>query len=171
MLQALKWVALGVGAVLLLLLAQFVYLAAVLGWESERTRGLAYYGLPPAERARFKARLRRHARLLYPILALVRRFSTFTFEKASFRHQDVAAPRGTCTPESFARAIAYAPRPEDVFVVTQMKCGTTWMQHLVYEVLMRGRGDIVDAGRTLYGVAPWIEAVKSVPLEDAPLHG
>lgn len=169
--DTLKWVALGAGAILLLLLAQFVYLAAVLGWEAGRTRGLAYYGLPPADRERFKATLRRHARLLYPILALMRRVAKFTFEKASFRHEGVAAPRGTCTPDSFARAIAYAPRMEDVFVVTQMKCGTTWMQHVVYETLMRGRGDIVDSGRTLYGVSPWIEAVKSVPLDEAPLHG
>lgn len=171
MLDALKWVAPAIGAILLLLFAQFLYLAAVLAWQGERTRGLGYYGLPPAERARFKARLRRHARLLSPILALVRRFSTFTFEKSSFRHEGVAAPRGTCTPESFTRAIAYAPRPEDVFIVTQMKCGTTWMQHLAYEVVMRGRGDIVDSGRTLYGVSPWIEAVNGVPIEEAPLHG
>src|SRR5690606_13075607 len=87
--DTLKWVALGAGAILLLLLAQFVYLAAVLGWEAGRTRGLAYYGLPPADRERFKATLRRHARLLYPILALMRRVAKFTFEKASFRHEGV----------------------------------------------------------------------------------
>jgi hypothetical protein len=58
-----------------------------------------------------------------------------------------------------------------VFVVTQMKCGTTWMQHVVYEVLHRGNGDLVDSGRTLYGVCPWIEGLKSVPIDQAPLLG
>ncbi len=52
-----------------------------------------------------------------------------------------------------------------------MKCGTTWMQHVVYEVLQRGHGDIVDTGRTMYAISPWIEALKSVPIEQAPLIG
>ena len=45
------------------------------------------------------------------------------------------------------------------------------MQHLVYEVLHRGKGDIVERRATLYGVSPWIEALKSISMEDAPLHG
>ncbi|MGH7504731.1 MAG: sulfotransferase domain-containing protein, partial [Longimicrobiales bacterium] len=153
------------------LIAQAVYLSVVLSWEDQQTRGLGYYGLPPEGRQRFKRKLRTHARLLYPILRLIGRTSSFTFEKASFRHRDVAGPRGTCSEASFARADAYAARPEDIFVVTQMKCGTTWMQHVVYEVLMRGEGDIVEAGTTLYALSPWLEAQKSVPVEEAPLIG
>ena len=169
--SVLVWVAVVVGAVALFLLVQFVYLVAVLTWGDEKTRGLGYYGLAPAERVRFKEKLARHARLLRPILALFARTSKFTFERASFRHQGIAGPRGTCTEASFARGAAYAPRPEDVFVATQMKCGTTWMQHLVYQVVMRGHGDIVESGRTLYAVSPWLEAVKSVPVDEAPVHG
>lgn len=168
---ALVWVAAIIGLVALFMLVQFVYLVAVLGWGDEQTRGLAYYGLPPEERAAFKAKLARHARRLRPILALFGKLSRFTYERASFRHAGITGPRGTCTPASFAHGEAYQPRPEDVFVVTQMKCGTTWMQHLVYQVVMRGRGDIVESGRTLYALSPWLEAVKSVPVDEAPTHG
>jgi hypothetical protein len=53
-----------------------------------------------------------------------------------------------------------------------MKCGTTWMQQLVYEVLSRGRGDLGDAGhRHLYALSPWLESSYSVPLERAPRVG
>ena len=46
------------------------YLAIVLRWEDERTVGLAYCGLDPAGRDRFKRRLRLHARLPAPVLGL-----------------------------------------------------------------------------------------------------
>lgn len=167
----LGWIGVAAAVALAAYLVQMIYLSVVLKWEDERTRGLNYYGLPPEGRAAFKQALRRHARLLHPILALSGKLSKFSFQRASFRHGDIAAPRGSCTPESFARGVEYHPRPEDVFVVTQMKCGTTWMQHLVYEVLNRGRGDIVASGRTLYAICPWLEGVRSVPLDQAPLVG
>jgi hypothetical protein len=86
------------------------------------------------------------------------------------RYRGVAGPpqcRG-----AFARAAAYRPLAGDVFVATQMKCGTTWMQQIVYEVLSRGRGDLGDGGhRHLYALSPWIEARYSVPLDAAPRIG
>jgi hypothetical protein len=167
----LLWIGLAIGLIVLFLIAQMVYLSVVLSWEDQQTRGLGYYGLQPGGRAAFKRRLRTHARMLYPVLRLIGRTSSFTFEKASFRHRGVAGPRGTCGEDSFAKADGYEAKPEDVFVVTQMKCGTTWMQHVVYEVLNRGAGDIVESGRTLYAISPWLEARKSVPIEDAPLVG
>lgn len=167
----LAWVGVVSGTIVLILIGQAIHLSVVLTWENEQTKGLGYYGLPPDARARFKQKLRRHARLLYPILRLIGKTSKFTFEKASFRHKGIAGPRGTCSEQSFAKADTYAARPEDIFVVTQMKCGTTWMQHVVYEILHRGKGTIVESGGTLYAVSPWIEALKSVPVEDAPLHG
>ncbi|MGH7503059.1 MAG: sulfotransferase domain-containing protein [Longimicrobiales bacterium] len=168
---AVGWIA-GVGGLLVVFfIAQMIYLSTVLTWEHEQTRGLGYYGKPPAEREQFRATLRRHARLLYPILRLLGRFSNFTFDKASFRYQNLAGPRGTCSEASFAAGHAYTPRPEDIFVVTQMKCGTTWMQHVVYETLHRGDGNLVEAGSTLYAVSPWLESEKSVSMADAPLLG
>lgn len=165
------WILWIVGGIVVFLLIQVIYLFAVLDWGERRTLGLAYYGLPREERAAFRDRLRLHARLLAPILRLVGRASTLRFERASFRHDGLPGPRGTCSETSFANARAYGPAAEDVFVVTQMKCGTTWMQNVVYEVLARGRGDLVDTGRALYGISPWLEALKCVSVEDAPLLG
>jgi hypothetical protein len=167
----LNWIAVVVGIVVVFVLFEFVYLVGVLTWSAEKTRGTGYYGASPGQRAAYKAALRKHAKLLRPILKLVGRFSKFSYEQSSIRHRDVAGPKGTCTEQSFASGMTYQPRAEDVFVVTQMKCGTTWMQHVVYEVVMRGRGDIVESGRTLYGIAPWLEAVTSVPVGEAPVHG
>ncbi len=74
--------------------------------------------------------------------------------------------------EVFARAKGYRPGLEDVFVVTQMRCGTTWMQQLVFEIVTRGHGDLSDRGYGhLYAVCPWIDAVNSVSMQDAPLVG
>jgi len=159
------------GAVVVLYLVQSIYLGVVLRWEDEQTAGLGYYGLPPGERDRFKRRLRLHAVLLAPILWLNGGLARMDFRRASIKYKGVAAPGGSCSPETFARAEEYQPHPEDVFVVTQMKCGTTWMQHLVYEVLQRGNGNLVETGTAIYALSPWIEGRRGVPLEQAPLIG
>jgi len=152
-------------------IAYTTYLATVLKWEDEQSVGLGYYGLSPEGRAAFKERLRTHARRLRPILALNTRLTKLDFARARIQHKGVSGPTGSCSKESFAAAEAYTPRAEDVFVVTQMKCGTTWMQHVVYEVLMRGQGDLVATGTAMYAISPWIEGRKSVPLDQAPLVG
>ncbi len=166
-----SWIATAVGALVALLVVQVLHLAIVFAWTDHRTVGLSYYGRPKDARDRFKRSLRLHAMLLSPILHLFSWFSKFTFAKASFTHDGITGPRGTCSPESFAAAGRYEPTPDDVFVVTQMKCGTTWMQHVVYETLMRGAGDLVQTGRTLYAVSPWLEARTSVSVVDAPRIG
>ncbi len=99
------------------------------------------------------------------------RFAKLDFRRVRFLHKDVALPSGSCDVASAARAEAYRPRPEDVFVATQMKCGTTWMEHIVYEVLYRGNGTLEATGTTLYSIAPWLEGRKSIPLEDSTVLG
>ncbi|MBM4188578.1 MAG: sulfotransferase domain-containing protein [Gemmatimonadetes bacterium] len=160
-----------VAALILLLVAQSVHLSSVLKWEDHASRGLGYYGLSLADRRRFKAKLRRQALLLTPILRLSGWTSTMDFRKASHRTRGVAGPLGTTSPASFESAAAYQPRAQDVFVVTQMKCGTTWMQHLVYQIAMRGNGDLVETGTALYAIAPWLEGIRSVPVDQAPTVG
>ncbi len=162
------WIVIGV---VVFLVVEIVYLFVVLTWGERNTLGLAYYGRSREERAAFRRRLRFHARLLAPIVWLLGRTSNFKFAQATFRHDGLPGPRGTCSEESFARARTYEPTPRDVFVATQMKCGTTWMQNVVYEVACRGGGDLVATGRALYAVSPWLEALKSVSVEDAPLVG
>lgn len=148
-----------------------VYLAIVLKWEDDASNGLGYYGRSRAGREAYKRALRLHARLLAPLLWLNGRMVKVNFLKVRFQHAGVAFPLGSCDHASVARAVAYQPRPEDVFVVTQMKCGTTWMQHVVYEVLQRGGGDLAQSGTALYALAPWLEGRKSVPIDAAPLIG
>ena len=166
----LGWIAVVVLAGFAFVLIEGIYLSMVLRWETEQTLGLAYYGRPLAERRAFKRALARHARFLAPMLALSRS-NRFDFRRVSFRFRDISAPMGSTSPESFAKAERYAPRPDDVFVATQMKCGTTWMEHVVYEVLYRGGGTLVASGTALYAVAPWLEGLKSVPVEQAPTLG
>ncbi len=165
------WILATLGVLLLLFVIQGVYLSTVLRWEDEETVGLKYYGLPLAGRDRFKRTLRRHAKLLRPILWLNAQGTKLDFRKARIQYKGISAPSGSCSVESFAKADAYQPRPEDIFVATQMKCGTTWMQHIVFQILYRGNGDLVETGREMYAVAPWIEGRKSVPMEQAPVLG
>ncbi|HEY2384335.1 MAG TPA: sulfotransferase domain-containing protein [Terriglobia bacterium] len=158
-------------AILGVFVIQVIHLSIVLKWSDDRTTGLNYYGLPAAGRDRFKRRLRFHAAILRPILWLNTRSGKLDFRKARIVYKGISAPTGSCSLETFAKAEAYLPRPEDVFVVTQMRCGTTWMQHIVYQVLYRGNGDLVETGRELYAVSPWLEGRRSVPIEQAPLLG
>ena len=169
--MAIGWVLWGAGALAAFLVTELIYFSAVVRWDDEETVGLGYYGKSPEGRARFKARLRWHATLLQPILWLTARTTKFAFDRVSFRYRGVAGPRGSCSEATFDRAAGYQARAEDVFVVTQMKAGTTWMQYLIYEVLHRGGGDLIERGTALYAVSPWIEGRKSVSIEDAPLLG
>ena len=148
-----------------------LYLAVVLRWEDEATVGLGYYGLDQAGRDRFKRRLRLHAFLLAPLLAVNSRLTKVDFRRVRVVHKGVSFPSGSCDAASTARAESYVPQPQDVFVVTQMKCGTTWMEHIVYEVLHRGQGSLVETGTALYAIAPWLEGRKSVPVDQAPVLG
>uniref|UniRef100_V5IEL2 Putative sulfotransferase n=1 Tax=Ixodes ricinus TaxID=34613 RepID=V5IEL2_IXORI len=47
---------------------------------------------------------------------------------------------GYCVPQSFndecvRSALNYEPQPGDLFIVSYPKCGTTWTQHIVYNIL------------------------------------
>ena len=60
-----------------------------------------------------------------------------------------------------ARWAGFAPRPGDIFVCTPSKCGTTWMQTIVANLLWP---DGNFPGPIVNGVCPWIEA-KFMPAE------
>jgi len=154
-----------------LLLALFAYLAAFTRWATRQTHRDEYFRRPVAERRVLKARIDRWSRPIRPVLELIapiRRDKVFLMEK----YEGFTAPGGICSRETFAAAHHYKPRPEDVFVATQMKCGTTWMQQIVYEAVCRGRGNLGDDGhRHMYATSPWIESTGSVSMEDAPLVG
>ena len=121
-------VAIAGGLLLLLALVlgwQIVHLAVVLEWSERQTRGAGYYSRPPEWRRRFKRLLRIHAALVAPILGILGATSRKHFSQRCIRYAGVCGPAGACTVENFRRAAAYDPRQEDVFVVTQMRSGTT----------------------------------------------
>jgi hypothetical protein len=51
----------------------------------------------------------------------------------------------------------YRPQPGDIFVSTYPKCGTTWMQYIVYLILRNGRG--LEHGQNINDVFPHLEEV------------
>lgn len=153
------------------LLGQYLYLVCVVCWSDRHTRGSSYYARSPEERLRFRQQLRKHAWRLLPILWLLRITTRSRFAERRILYAGVSGPLGACTRESFERAARYVPRPEDVFVVTQLRSGTTWTQHLAFQVLTRGAGDLVESGTTLNAISPWLESIRTVTVDEAPLVG
>ncbi len=157
--------------VLVLLAAPFVVTSYLFAWHHRKSSGMSYFGLRAAERESFRKKLERRRPLVEPMSRLLGSQSNdpnqFTIE-----YEGIRAPSNSCSEETFAAAARYRPTEEDVFVATQMKCGTTWMLQLVYEVLMRGEGDLSDSGHGhLSAVSPWIECFNGVDMPDAPLIG
>ncbi len=155
----------------LALVWQVLHLAVVLKWSDYATRGSRYYARSQFSRRRYKRLIRVHAVLLSPILTLLSVLTRPRFSDRSVRYAGVAGPAGACSAESFRRAAEYGPRAEDVFVVTQMRSGTTWVQHLVYQVVTRGRGDLAASGTALNAVSPWLESLRTIGVDEAPLVG
>ena len=149
--------------------ANVVYLIWYFRWESRQTSGVAYYGRTLNDRRALKRRIRLFS---LPALPLVRLLSLAARRQTSlpgFEFEGVYGPMKASTPEVFAKARRYAPTAQDVFVATQMRCGTTWMQQIVYEVVMHAEGKLGD--HHMYALSPWIESEDSVRMEDAPLLG
>jgi len=148
-----------------------LYLGLVVAWEDRSTRGLSYYARSADGRRRYRRILAVHRSLLAPVLWLLGRRVRFNFRSGSAFHGGLAAPKGSRNPASLEFASRYRPSPDDVFVVTQMRCGTTWMQQIVYEILTRGSNDLDTAGRTLCEISPRLESFHGVPVAAAPRIG
>jgi len=155
----------------ILLIGDFLYLVWYLRWERQSTSGMAYYGKTLSQRRALKKRIRRYSLPAMPVLKLLA-IASRKRPMPVFEYEGVCGPPQVSSPEVFERAKNYQPRSEDIFVATQMRCGTTWMQQLVYEIINRGHGDLSDKGHGhLYAACPWIDALNSVSVEDAPLIG
>lgn len=46
---------------------------------------------------------------------------------------------GFFRPEAYHSTVAYKPRPDDLFIVTYPKCGTTWVQNIVACIYKNGK--------------------------------
>lgn len=165
------WLGISV-AVILLLVAPFQYLNWYLRWERRNTGGMAYYGRTLAQRRALKQQIRRYAAPAKPLVRFLAMGNQNAAAMPAFEFEGVFGPPKVSSAEVFARAKNYRPQPEDVFVATQMRCGTTWMQQIVYEIVQRGQGNLGDDGHGhLYAACPWIDAINSVAMENAPLVG
>ncbi|KAG8197634.1 hypothetical protein JTE90_001564 [Oedothorax gibbosus] len=73
------------------------------------------------------------------------------------RYQDVDGWRLPCqfSPEAFRSTLAYKPRPDDLFIVTYPKCGTTWMQTIVSCIFRRGQP--FQTGLEFFSQCPFLE--------------
>ncbi len=157
-----------VGGVAFLVVVGIVYLAVYLHWVRSATAGLAYFGATLDERRALKRRIARYGWLARPLVAVLARFNRGRSGLPAFEYEGVCGPPGVSSRAAFERAHRYRPRPEDVFVVTQMRCGTTWMQQLVHQIVTRGRGSFDDPGCShLYALSPWIEVHDGIPVEAA----
>jgi hypothetical protein len=162
---------LAVLAVLSVPILAVLFVMGMFGWQYFNTKGVAYFGRPQAERQRFKRRVAGYGRFIRPALRPLAAFISNPNQFA-ISYKGVHLPANNCNAKSVAQAVQYAPQPNDLFVVTQMKCGTTWMQQLAYETLQRGQGDFSDAGHGhLYAASPWLESINGVSVSNAPLIG
>jgi hypothetical protein len=63
--------------------------------------------------------------------------------------------------------LSFKPRPDDVFVVTSSKCGTTWMQQILHQ--LRSGGDM--SFDEIDDVVPFIEMAYNTEINlDAEQH-
>ena len=67
--------------------------------------------------------------------------------------------------EGLESATHYRPEAGDIFVVSYPKCGTTWLQYIVY-LLIRQKG--LEADETLTTVFPHLEEVGSEAVRELP---
>lgn len=70
--------------------------------------------------------------------------------------------------ESVQHGFAFEAKPTDVFISPYAKCGTTWLQQIVYGLKTGGDIDFDDISR----VVPWIETAHFLGLDlEAPQPG
>ncbi|GBM69849.1 Sulfotransferase 1C2A [Araneus ventricosus] len=66
-------------------------------------------------------------------------------------------------------AINYKPRPDDVFISTYPKCGTTWAQHIL--LLIFRHGEPLESQMTFFTAAPFLEIAGAKGAESMPRPG
>ncbi|KAG8181892.1 hypothetical protein JTE90_026052 [Oedothorax gibbosus] len=69
--------------------------------------------------------------------------------------------------ECFRSALAFKPKSGDVFVVTYPKCGTTWMQTLVLNILRRGQP--LDNPTDFHLASPFLDMLGAEDAEERML--
>lgn len=162
-----------IGAAIGLFALGFIYFVSYQRWEKKNTADIAYFGAKLAQRRQLKKTIRRHSILLAPFAKILSLLMLGPNRLLSFDYEGVHGPALVSSRHTFKYAHEYVATNQDIIVATQMKCGTTWMQQIVFEIVCRGKGNLSDDGyRHMYATSPWIEAKNaSVSLADAPLVG
>uniref|UniRef100_A0A0K8R7V1 Putative sulfotransferase n=1 Tax=Ixodes ricinus TaxID=34613 RepID=A0A0K8R7V1_IXORI len=75
----------------------------------------------------------------------------------------------TFSDECVRSALRYKPQPGELFIVSYPKCGTTWMQHIVYDIL-HGRSPPKDV-LSFYREMPFLEFQGADSAGDMPRPG
>jgi len=149
-----------------------VYLVSYQRWERARTEGNRYFSLMSLQRRGLRKLIAFHGFLLRPYVSLLARVLPKPDRLPALVYEEVAVPGAVCDRQTMDFACNYHPVAEDLFVVTQMKCGTTWMQQMAYQVLSHGEGSFSDHSHVhLYNTSPWIETHSGVPFAAAPRIG
>ncbi|MDF1815644.1 MAG: sulfotransferase domain-containing protein [Verrucomicrobiales bacterium] len=155
----------------LILLLPVLFVFGSFGWHHSRTKGLAYFGGTRLERQRFRTQVSVIGKILRALFGFMGGKNP---DPNQYTNQlnGLYLPANVCSKASLEFASRYEPKSNDVFVVTPMKCGTTWMQQIVYETLMKGNGDFSDeAHGHLFATSPWLESFNGVSINEAPLLG
>ncbi|XP_076358472.1 sulfotransferase 1C2-like isoform X2 [Tachypleus tridentatus] len=73
------------------------------------------------------------------------------------------------SPECVRGTVQYKPRDDDIFVVTFPKCGTTWAQHIVHNILSKGKP--FESFEDFQRRSPFMEMLGPKTAEDMPRPG
>lgn len=77
---------------------------------------------------------------------------------------------GNHFPEEVLRsALSYKHRPGDVFIVTYPKCGTTWLQYIIYHIYTKGAP--MTSIKHFADSVPFLERTGAEVLSDLPRPG
>lgn len=81
-------------------------------------------------------------------------------------HDGYLMPKGFPV-EGFVSGLQYKAGPDDLFIATYPKCGTTWMQHIVYLILNNGKP--LPAEKRLTNEFPHLEEVGAKFVSKRPI--
>ncbi|XP_076357541.1 sulfotransferase ssu-1-like [Tachypleus tridentatus] len=87
-------------------------------------------------------------------------------EKPVYQEVDGFTINTTFLPDCVRSAIHYKPRDDDIFVVTFPKCGTTWTQHIVHNIL--NKGETFKNFKDVQERSPFIEMMGAKFVENMP---